>query len=248
MAAPPKAPQTPAAPKTVLVVDDDCLHRAQLVDYLEAAHFRVEEAPDGNVCIDRLAVEPLPDMLLLDLGLPDLSGLAVLHQIRQRWSQDQLPVIVVSGENRVEDVVAALDAGANDYVAKPFECAVLAARIRLILRNLQDMTNLLDAERQRVMLESLGAACHHMAQPMSVASAQLQMAIEDLGSVPPELKEKLKEASSYLRAASRILHRMQEVSEYRTVPYCENRRILDLTPTEFSEQWGHRPEADHAKH
>ncbi len=228
----------------VLVVDDDARHRRQLVGYLENASFRVTEAEHGDVCLQRLEAEPLPDMLLIDLALPGLSGIALLREIRRRWPLEMLPVIVVSSASHVEDVVAALDAGANDYVAKPFELAVLAARIRSILRGIEDMSNLIDAERQRVMLESLGAACHHMAQPMSVASAQLQMALEDLGSVPDDLREKLGEASSYLRVASRILHRMQEVGEYRTVPYCENRRIVDLTPTEFSTQWSDEPEPD----
>lgn len=226
-----------------MVVDADPAHRVLLVDYLQSASFTVVETDRGEDCLHRLRTEPLPEMVLLDLGLPGLSGHAVLRKIRRHWPAEKLPVVVVSSANRVEEVVAALDAGANDYVAKPFELAVLAARIRSILRGIEDMGNLIDAERQRVMLESLGAACHHMAQPMSVASAQLQMAIEDMGNVPDEIREKLKEASSYLRVASRILHRMQEVGEYRTVPYCENRRIVDLTPTEFSEQWGKGSEA-----
>src|SRR5438105_13320926 len=116
---------------TVLVVDDEPPIRRFLRTSLSAAGHRVVTAEDAAEALKMLAGEK-PDVLILDLGLPDRSGLDVIAEIRSRST---VPIIVLSARSDERAKVEALDLGADDYVAKPFGIAELMARIRAALRH-----------------------------------------------------------------------------------------------------------------
>lgn len=115
---------------TVLVIDDEAQIRKFLRISLVAKGYRVIESADGG---DGLAQAALgkPDMVVLDLGLPDMDGQQVLRELRD-WSQ--VPVLVLSVRSGEGDKVTALDAGANDYMTKPFGIQEFLARVRVLLR------------------------------------------------------------------------------------------------------------------
>jgi len=115
----------------VLVVDDEPQIRRMLRTSLSAQGYEVEEAGDAATAIRMVADRP-PDVVLLDLGLPDRDGIAVIGELRG-WSE--VPIIVLSVRNRDGDKIAALDAGADDYVNKPFSMGELMARLRTALRH-----------------------------------------------------------------------------------------------------------------
>lgn len=127
--APPHRPPDPQRP-TLLIIDDEPQIRRLLRLILEGQPYRILEAPTGH---DGLlaAAQDRPDVILLDLGLPDIDGLEVLRRIRE-WSP--VPVLILSVRDREEEKVAALDAGADDYVTKPFGTAELLARLRAAAR------------------------------------------------------------------------------------------------------------------
>jgi two-component system KDP operon response regulator KdpE len=115
----------------VLVVDDDRALLRALTVGLTSNGYEVITAADGSNGITRTATDQ-PDVVLLDLGLPDIDGLDVCSRIRQ-WTD--VPVIVLSAAGSEQRKVAALDGGADDYVTKPFSMAELEARIRTALRH-----------------------------------------------------------------------------------------------------------------
>jgi two-component system KDP operon response regulator KdpE len=115
----------------VLIVDDEPQIRRLLTITLEANGYRVLSALTGREGLI-LAAQHRPDLVILDIGLPDLSGQEVLRQLRE-WSQT--PVIVLSVLDDEKGKVAALDAGADDYVTKPFNSDELLARLRAALRH-----------------------------------------------------------------------------------------------------------------
>jgi two-component system KDP operon response regulator KdpE len=124
--------QTPStAPARVLVIDDEPQIRKFLEISLRAQGYAVDLADTGQAGLDALAVCGA-DIVVLDMGLPDRDGHAVLQELRQ-WSQ--VPVIVLTVRSGEAEKVAALDAGANDYVTKPFGVQELMARIRALLRS-----------------------------------------------------------------------------------------------------------------
>jgi two-component system KDP operon response regulator KdpE len=114
----------------VLVVEDDPGLARALAITLRARQYEVDIAPTGAGAIESAASRP-PDLLILDLGLPDLDGMDVLHAVRG-WSN--VPVVVLSARAGSSDKVDALDAGADDYVTKPFGMDELLARIRAATR------------------------------------------------------------------------------------------------------------------
>jgi two-component system KDP operon response regulator KdpE len=115
---------------TVLIVEDDEPARAAIASNLRARGHDVEEAGDVREAL-RMWDRRRPDLILLDLGLPDLDGQAVILRVRREATT---PIIVVSARGREEDRVAALDAGADDYLTKPFGLSELHARMRAVLR------------------------------------------------------------------------------------------------------------------
>lgn len=121
---------------TALVVDDEVQIRRLLRITLEANSYRVFEAGTGKEGLVE-AASRRPDVVLLDLGLPDVEGLTVLKRLRE-WSH--VPVLILSVRDREEEKVAALDHGADDYVTKPFNSGELLARIRVALRHAQSQT------------------------------------------------------------------------------------------------------------
>ena len=117
--------------KTVLLVEDEAAIVRFLRPALAAEGFRVFEATRGAEALE-LAAKCKPDVVLLDLGLPDMDGLEVLKGLR-RWSSAS--VIVLSARGQERDKIAGLDAGADDYLGKPFGVEELLARIRVALRH-----------------------------------------------------------------------------------------------------------------
>lgn len=119
----------------ILVVEDDLPVRNLITTTLKTHDYRYIVAPNGESAIMQ-AVSHMPDVVLLDLGLPDLDGVEVIKRIRS-WSN--MPIVVVSARSEDEDKIQALDAGADDYLTKPFSVEELLARLRVVQRRLAQM-------------------------------------------------------------------------------------------------------------
>jgi two-component system, OmpR family, KDP operon response regulator KdpE len=122
-------PAGPGRARVLIVEDEPALLRALRID-LRARGYEVQTATTGRDALAQASQHP-PDVVLLDLGLPDGDGTAVITKLRG-WSQ--APVIVLSGRTSAQDKIGALDAGADDYVTKPFAMDELLARLRAVLR------------------------------------------------------------------------------------------------------------------
>ncbi|MGN0997260.1 MAG: response regulator [Candidatus Ventricola sp.] len=144
----------------ILVVEDDAQIRNFICFTLEAEAYICRTAATAEEAMRLLAAEPI-DLMLLDLGLPDLDGTEVIRRLRT-WSE--MPVIVVSARDQDKEKVAVLDLGADDYLTKPFSASELLARIRVALRHMYKQSGAkanpvyqagelrLDAEKRKVYL------------------------------------------------------------------------------------------------
>jgi two-component system KDP operon response regulator KdpE len=142
----------------VLIVDDEASIRRYLRPILNSQGFDVYDASNGQEAIDAVLAHR-PDLIILDIGLPDIDGIEVTHRLRE-WSHT--PIIILSVREAEHDKVAALDAGADDYLTKPFGSSELLARIRVIQRRQTANTNepifttgrlLLDYSRRMVIVD-----------------------------------------------------------------------------------------------
>jgi len=124
-------------PKTILVIDDEIQIQRLLKNSLSAFDISVIPATTGAKGIES-CISHRPDFIILDIGLPDISGLDVLHEIRS-WSK--IPIIILSAKNEEDTIVFALENGADDYVTKPFAFRELLARIKLSFHRLIPESN-----------------------------------------------------------------------------------------------------------
>ena len=121
-------------PQTILVVDDQSSVRQFVQDYLIEQGFRVVTATDGQNAIYTARHEK-PDLILLDIMMPRMDGYQFLRQFRE---ERQTPVIIITAREEETDAVLGLDLGADDYVVKPFRMRELTARIRAVLRRMEE--------------------------------------------------------------------------------------------------------------
>ncbi|PYI50875.1 ATP-binding protein [Paenibacillus flagellatus] len=122
----------------LLLVDDEPVNIRVLHNYLQPGGYRLVQAKDGPEALALLEGGSVrPDLVLLDVMMPDMTGYEVCRRIRERWGQNELPVILLSARNRVADLAEGFDSGANDYLPKPFAQRELFARVGIQLRLLQ---------------------------------------------------------------------------------------------------------------
>lgn len=121
----------------ILVVEDDTAIRNLITTTLETQDYRFHTAPNGVQALLE-SVSQKPDIMLLDLGLPDMDGIEIIKKVRS-WSN--LPIIVISARSEDRDKIDALDAGADDYLTKPFSVEELLARLRVVQRRLAMIKN-----------------------------------------------------------------------------------------------------------
>ena len=163
----------------VLVVEDDPANRALLGRLLARDGYEAIEVADGPGALEAVAVES-PDLVLLDIGLPGIDGLEICRRLRAEPATLTLPVILLTGRTSVEDVVAGLDAGADDFLTKPFNAGELLARIRSALRIRQVMGEMETAHGVVAALanavEAKDATTEHHCQRLTGFAYQLGVA------------------------------------------------------------------------
>lgn len=158
---------------SILIIDDEPQIRKLLELTLKENGFDVKLATNGHEGIITAANHP-PDAIILDLGLPDLSGHEVLKQIREWYNS---PIIILSVLNNEEDIVSALDNGASDYLTKPFRSGELMARIRLCLRKSVNETNNDIKTFGNLSIDYIGRTIKKHGQVIKLTSTEYQLLI-----------------------------------------------------------------------
>ncbi len=118
----------------ILIIEDETPMRTALKDVIEAEGYRTLTAPDGESGLQR-AIEEKPDLILLDIMMPKLDGYEVCTELRRL--ANSVPILMLTAKGQIEDRVTGLDAGADDYLVKPFSTEELLARVRALLRRFQ---------------------------------------------------------------------------------------------------------------
>src|ERR1044071_5784453 len=160
----------------VLIAEDDASNRALLSRLLERGGYRSIAIGDGRDAI-KAAVDEAPDLILLDVGLPGMNGLDVCRRLRADPRTVALPIILVTGQTASRDVVAGLDAGADDFVRKPYDEAELMARVRSVMR------------LARVTAEMVGAhgVIAALANAVEAKDSSTEMHCQRLAGLSPQL-------------------------------------------------------------
>jgi len=166
----------------VLIAEDDPASARILRQILQQVGYTVDVAETGTAALRMLQDLGPPDLLLLDWMLPGVSGLEICHLARERWDALRLPILMVTAKTDPESVYAAFDAGASDYVAKPFRGAELRARIAAHLRTRRMVeerrrmeAHLLERDRLSTLGLLASGVAHDLNNPLAVISAHAQI-------------------------------------------------------------------------
>ena len=212
----------------ILVVEDEPLSQDMLTKRLQGRGYLVEGARDARDCLDWLAAGHRCSLVLMDVAMPGMSGVECVREIRKSFSHDALPVIMVSARVDSDDVVESLTAGANDYVVKPVNFRVLLARVKSALRMRKGVGLLMEAERQRVMVESLSATATKIARPLSVIVDQLEDLMADLAKKPVEqIHQALHGLLDITGDMVDVVDQLKTISKLRNVSYTQRLELLD---------------------
>jgi DNA-binding response OmpR family regulator len=169
----------------LLVVEDDPQVRAMLTRALGYEGFEVSAAPNAGAAIAALRAAP-PDLMLLDLLLPDLDGVEVCRRLRA--AGERVPILMLTARDTVSDRVAGLEAGADDYLVKPFSTAELVARIRALLRRHRDRTPAATRRLGGLVLDSGTREVTRDGRPVHLTRREfdlLALLLDNAGAVMP---------------------------------------------------------------
>jgi signal transduction histidine kinase len=196
-------------PAQILLAEDDPVAARILRSILEQVGHRITVASDGETALGILEEQGAPDMLLLDWMLPGVTGLEVCHRARQTWDALRLPILMVTARTDADSIYAAFDAGASDYIVKPFRGAELRARIgaHLGMRRLaEERAEMEEHLREREKLFTLGllagGVAHDLNNPLAVIGAHAQILQKRLGD--GEHAEALREILAAVERCGRI--------------------------------------------
>jgi len=128
----PKMPQSSSVPGefNILVVDDEPVNLQVLVNHLSLQNYTLTQATSGTEVLTLLEGGFKPDLILLDVMMPKMTGYVVTQKIREKWQANELPIVLLTAKNQISDLVTGLEAGANDYLTKPVSKEELLARIK----------------------------------------------------------------------------------------------------------------------
>jgi DNA-binding response OmpR family regulator len=213
---------------TILVVEDEPLSQDMLTKRLQGRGYQVDACRNAQECLEWLKAGHRASVILMDIAMPGMTGIECVKEIRKTFSHDALPIIMVSARVDSDDVVESLTAGANDYVVKPVNFRVLIARIKSALRMRKGVSLLVEAERQRVMMESLSATASRIAKPLSVIVDQLEELMADLPNKPvAQIQDALHGMLDITSDLVDVVGQLKTISKMKNVSYTQRLEMLD---------------------
>lgn len=195
----------------ILVVDDSKVNRMVASSKLREADFPVKIVEDGAAAIaflrlDEPASEPPARAVLLDVMMPGVDGMEVLRAIRKRWDAIQLPVIMATAKDGQEDILQALEEGANDYITKPLDLPVLLARVSAHLRLQDSHAALRDAQKalmSSARMDAIAILASGIAKRLRQPLGQIQRALNGIEDLTANLSEETRNTGADILAGGR---------------------------------------------
>lgn len=211
----------------ILIVDDTQDNRDVLRAVLEHHHYEVIAAESGREAI-RVAHENSPDLILMDVVMPGMDGIATCQILNTEEKTRGIPVIMLTAKNEPEDLRKGLEAGAVDYVKKPFLMAELMARVKTALRLKEVQDKLVEQEKKIAIMELAGAAAHELNQPLTVITCQIKLLEESLEKDHPLPSREIEIIHESVQRMTEIIRKIGNITKYKTKDYLLGDKIIDL--------------------
>ena len=233
----------------VFIVDDTPDTTELLSAFLKSENFQTQTFASGKEVLVALNHKIYPDLILLDLKLPDITGIKITEHIRANPQFGYIPIILITASTNMQDCILSLEAGVDDFLIKPFNLNELLARVHSLIRHKRLFdekahlllevqqayhrletahSDLMQAEKQKLQMEAMmttaASICHEMSQPITTALILLQLVKQADGNA----QEDLNTVEINLLQMRIILDKLRALTRYETKSYNGNEHILDL--------------------
>ncbi len=216
--------------KNILIVDDAPPNIRILVEVL-AKEYEISVATSGAEALEIATSKTEryrdPDLILLDIMMPEMDGYEVCRILRQHPQTRDIPVVFVTANTDDETLKQAFEAGGTDYVRKPVNRIELLSRIKSALNQLELTRKLLEEEKLEGVLEMAGAVCHELNQPMQSVMGFSQLLLDDMSEDNPKY-EYIKIIKEQIDKMGKITKKLMRITRYETLDYIEDTKIIDI--------------------
>lgn len=211
----------------ILIAEDDAVSRRLLERKLAMWGYQVVTCSNGTEAWAVLQQEDSPRLAILNWMMPGMDGVQVCREVRNLKRSNYVYLILLTARDQKEDIVEGIEAGADDYVTKPFNPHELNVRVRAGRRILEMQAELMQREKLRGVVEMAGATCHEFNQPMQVVAGYSELLMSDVPESSP-LFAKLAKIREAALAMAEITTKLQQITRYETVEYSDGVRIIDI--------------------
>ncbi len=215
--------------KRILVVDDLPENVFLLQDRLENEGYEVITAYDGKTGIAK-AISDMPDLILLDVMMPEMSGIEACKILKQDPSTADIPIIIVTAKSGAEDAKEGLEAGAFDYIKKPFEKVEMLARINSALKLADAHKQVIEAEKRSMYAATVVTTNHKIKQPltlMSLSSAAIKRELNKEQISKDAILNRLGYIETAVNEITNILNQLNAIKKPLTSDYAKNIKMVE---------------------
>jgi sigma-B regulation protein RsbU (phosphoserine phosphatase) len=211
----------------ILIAEDDRVSRRLLERKLSSWGYDVVSCANGAEAWQALHAANSPNLAILNWMMPGMDGVQLCRELRKQKRRDYVYIILLTARDQKRDIVEGIEAGADDYVTKPFNPHELRVRVRAGRRILDMQGELVHREKLDGVLEMAGATCHEFNQPMQVISGYCELLLKNLerGTKTFNQVTKILEA---VESMIRTTRKLQTITRYETREYVEGARIIDI--------------------
>jgi len=210
----------------ILIAEDDVTSRAMLQAVLTKWGYDVIAARDGNDAYGVFQGNDAPRLAVLDWEMPGMDGAELCRRLREEEREEPLYLILLTSRGEADDIVRGLEAGADDYIQKPYNNAELKARVDVGRRMISLQNEMLERERLQGVLEMAGAVCHELSQPLQSVSGFSEMLLMDLEMGDPKYKT-LKTIKEGIDRIAGLTRKIMRITRYQSKPYLRS-QIVDI--------------------
>jgi DNA-binding response OmpR family regulator len=212
----------------VLIAEDDLTSRIMLQSVLSKWGYEVTSASDGEEAWNVLQGTDAPPLVVLDWMMPGMDGLTLCRKLRAQERADPIYIIILTSNGESNDVVRGLEAGADDYVSKPYDNEELRARVGAGQRVLELSLEVARRQKLQGVLEMAGAVCHELNQPLHIVTGYSELLLIDLDESNPQA-ETLRVIKAQVDRIGELTRRIMRITQYRTKDYLGGRHaIVDI--------------------
>jgi two-component system response regulator VicR len=214
------------ATKKILCVDDDPKILSALNRLLTEQDFEVITTPNPTTVMGVMK-SAAPHLVLLDIGMPEMDGISLCRLIKSKEETKSVPVLMLTGKDSEADIIAGLEAGAEDYISKPFSNEELLARIKAHLRIVDLRESLIESEKRAVAGDMVVTLSHEINNALVAIIAGTQLVMRDLEQGTPN-HETLKRALENARKIRDVMRKIQTMKKIVSVPYAGDVTMVDV--------------------